>query len=185
MKLTNAVGLDDGMVAISSLSRAIGANVQLSDVGPLLWVLLRQIAPCDTIAIFIPDETRRHVSISYAAGVHAGALVGLTRPSSMGIVGWASVHRRALLNAEPMFDLGFRGSSSPALRSSLVVPIIHEDEVIAVLALYSTALLAFTEDQLDKLELLSDRLGVALADAVFGEEGRPVAKKPALRLVRS
>ena len=184
VKLTNAGGLDDGMVAISSLSRAMGPSVQLSDVGPLLWVLLRQVAPCDAMALFLPDETRRHVVIRYAAGAHAGALAGLTRPVSSGIAGWVAVNGRAILNSEPIFDLGFRGTSSPALRSSLVVPLVHGDEVIAVLALYSTTLLAFTEDQLDKLELLSGRLGVALIDAVVADEGRAPAKASLLRMVR-
>ena len=165
--------------------RALGPSVQLSDVGPLLWVLLRQIAPCDAMAVFLPDEGYRHLVIRYAAGVHAGELAGLTRPLSSGIAGWAAIHRRAILNAEPMFDLGFRANAAPALRSSLIVPILHGEDVIAVLALYSTTLLAFTEDQLDKLELLSGRLGVALVDAVFAEDGRPPAKTEPLRLVKS
>jgi GAF domain-containing protein len=181
----NALGLDDGMVAISSLSRALGTRVQLSDVGPLLWVLLRQIAPCDAMALFLPDKTGRYVVIRYAAGVHASGLAGITRPVSTGIAGWVAVNRRAILNSEPMFDLGFCANVSPALRSSLVVPICHGDAVIAVLALYSTALLAFTEKQLDKLDLLSGRLGVALADAVIAQEDRPVTKTSGIRMARS
>lgn len=184
MKLTNSGGLDDGMVAISSLSRAMGASVQLSDVGPLLWVLLRQVAPCEAMALFLPDQSERHVVIRYAAGVHAGALVGLTRPVSTGIAGWVAVNRRPILNSEPIFDLGFRANSSPALRSSLVVPILHGDTLIGVLALYSTTFLAFTEDQLDKLEVLGSPLGVALADAVQADTGRAVVKTSALRLAR-
>jgi GAF domain-containing protein len=182
VKPTNTGGLDDGMVAISSLSRAMGASVQLSDVGPLLWVLLRQVAPCDAMALFLPDDAQRHVVIRYAAGVHAGALAGLTRPVSTGIAGWVAVNRRAILNAEPMFDLGFRASSSPALRSSLVVPLVHGDAVIAVLALYSTTLLAFTEEQLDKLDLLSSRLAVALRHTLVAGDGRPAAKPSGLRM---
>jgi GAF domain-containing protein len=185
LKPTNAAGLDDGMVAISSLSRAMGASVQLSDVGPLLWVLLRQVAPSDAMALFLPDDTKRHVVIRYAAGLHAGALAGLTRPVSTGIAGWVAVNRRAILNAEPMFDLGFRSNAAPALRSSLVVPLLHGDAVIAVLALYSTRLLAFTEEQLDKLDLLSGRLGVALRHTLVAGENRPLAAKSVLQLVRS
>jgi GAF domain-containing protein len=184
VKPTNAGGLDDGMVAINSLSRAMGASVQLSDVGPLLWVLLRQVAPCDTMALFLPDPSQSHVVIRYAAGLHAGSLAGLVRPVSTGIVGWVAVNRRGILNSEPMFDLGFLANAAPALRSSLVIPLFHRDTVIAVLALYSTTLLAFTEDQLDKLDLLSDRLGVALRDAVVATEARPVTIK-SIRLVRS
>jgi GAF domain-containing protein len=173
------------MVAISSLSRAMGASVRLSDVGPLLWVLLRQAAPCDAMALFLPDPTRLLVELRYAAGLHASELAGVVRPVSTGIVGWVAVNRRAILNSEPMFDLGFRAVLAPALRSSLVVPVVHRDTVIAVLALYSTKLLAFTEDQLDKLDLLSGRLGVALHDAVVANEGRPAAKTSVIRSARS
>ena len=185
VKPTNATGLDEGMVAISSLSRAMGPNVRLSDVGPLLWVLLRQVAPCEAMALFLPDPSQLLVEINYAAGLHASELAGVVRPVSTGIVGWVAVNRRAILNAEPMFDLGFRANLAPALRSSLVVPVIHRDTVIAVLALYSTKLLAFTEDQLDRLDLLSGRLGVALHDAVIAGEGRTVAKTSAIRNARS
>ena len=185
MKLTSSGGFDDGMVAISSLSRAMGSSVRLSDVGPLLWVLLRQVAPCDSMVLFVPDETENHIVIRYAAGVHAGALAGVTRPVSTGIAGWVALNRRAILNAEPMFDLGFGANASPALRSSLVVPLVHGDTVIAVLALYSTTLLAFTEQQLDRLDLLSARLGAALADAVVPSEARRSAKTSALRMIRS
>jgi GAF domain-containing protein len=185
VKLTNAGRLDEGMMAISSLSRAMGPSVQLSDVGPLLWVLLRQIAPCDGMALFLPDHTGRHVVIRYAAGPHASALAGLTRPVATGIAGWVAVHGRTILNSEPMLDLGFRANLTPALRSSLVVPVIHGDTVIAVLALYSTALLAFTEDQLDKLDLLSGGLGIALRHAVVADEHRPPAKTSVISMVRS
>lgn len=185
MKLTNAVGLDDGMVAISSLSRAMGASVRLSDVGPLLWVLLRQVAPCDAMALFLPDVAQRLVVIKYAAGLHASELAGLVRPVSTGIVGWVAVHRRAILNSAPMFDLGFRANLSPALRSSLVVPVVHGDDVIAVLSLYSRDLLAFTEEQLDKLDLLSGRLGVALHDAVLASEDGGAAKTSTIRKIRT
>ena len=83
-----------------------------------------------------------------------------------------------------MFDLGFLANATPALRSSLVMPVFHGDDLIAVLALYSTTLLAFTEDQLDKLDLLSGRLGVALRDAVVANENGGAARPSTIRKVR-
>ncbi len=184
MKLTNAAGLDDGMVAISSLSRALGASVQLSDVGPLLWVLLRQIVPCDAMALFLPDETQDHVVVRYAAGAHAHVMHGVTRSTTTGIAGWVAVNRIPILNAEPVLDLGFRASASPALRSSVVAPLVDSDALIAVLALYSEDLLAFTDDHVRMLELLGPRLALALVDAVIADEDSLVAKSPVLRLVK-
>ena len=182
----NEVVLDDGLLAVSSLSRALDGTAQLSDVGALMWVLLRQIVPCDSLALFLPDDSHDHVVVRYAAGAHAHALRGVARPTATGVAGWAAVNRTPVVNAEPILDLGFRGGSAPALRSSIVVPLIDSDAVIAVLALYSKDLLAFTDDHLRVLELLAPRLASSLIDAVIAEEDAgAAARAPALRLVSS
>lgn len=183
MKL-NEVALDDGLLAISSLSRALGGTAQLSDIGSLIWVLLRQLIPCEALALFLPDETHDHVVVRFAAGAHAHALRGVTRPTSTGVAGWVAVNRKPVLNAEPVLDLGFRADSAPPLRSSLAVPLVEADALIAVLALYSKDLLAFTDDQLRILELLAPRLANALIDPVIAEEDSLAAKSPILRLVK-
>jgi GAF domain-containing protein len=180
--------LDDGLLAISSLTRAIGGNAQLSDVGALLWMLIPQVVPCDAMAVFLPDETHDHVVVRFAAGAHAHALRGVTRPTSTGIAGWVAVNRTSIINGEPVLDLGFRAESAPALRSSIVVPLVDSDALIAVLALYSKDLLAFSDDHLRVLELLAPNLAASMIDAVIADEDslypvrRPVAS---LKLVRS
>lgn len=180
--------LDDGLLAIGSLTRAIGGNAQLSDVGALLWMLIPQVVPCDAMALYLPDETHDHVVVRFSAGAHAHALRGVTRPTSTGMAGWVAVNRTPILNGEPVLDLGFRAESAPALRSSIVVPLVDSDALIAVLALYSKDLLAFSDDHLRVLELLAPNLAAAMIDAVIADEDslypvqRPVA---ALKLVRS
>jgi GAF domain-containing protein len=180
--------LDDGLLAVSSLTRALGGKAQLSDVGALVWMLMRQIVPCEAMALFLPDETHDHVVVRFAAGAHADALRGVTRPTATGVAGWVALNRTAILNGEPILDLGFRAQSSPALRSSVVVPLVESDALIAVMALYSKDLLAFSDEQLRALELLSPKLAAALIDAVIADEDslypvtRPIAS---LKLVKS
>lgn len=190
VKTNDVMLLDDGLLAVSSLSRALDGTARLSDVGALIWVLLRQMVPADALAIFLLDDTHDHVVVRYAAGAHAHALRGVTRPTATGVAGWVAVNRTPVVNAEPILDLGFRAGSAPALRSSVVVPLVESDAVIAVLSLYSKDLLAFTDDHVRVLELLAPRLATALIDAVIAEEdsGIPAeaqARGPALRLVKS
>ena len=188
---TPDVLLDEGLLAVSSLSRALDGTAKLSDVGALIWVLLRQIVPCDALAIFLLDDTHDHVVVRYAAGAHAHALRGVTRPTSAGVAGWVAVNRTPVVNAAPVLDLGFRTGATPALRSSVVVPLVDSDAVIAVISLYSKDLLAFTDDHVRVLELLAPRLAASLIDAVIAEEDADAAapataaKGPALRLVKS
>ena len=181
--------LDDGLLAIASLTRALGGTAQLADVGSLLWALIRQVVPCDAMALFLPDESHDHVVIRYAAGAHAHALRGVTRPTPQGVAAWVAVHRTTLANAEPILDLGFRATSSPALRSSLVTPLVDSDAVIAVLALYSKDLLAFSDDHVRVIELLAPRLAASMIDAVIADEDTLYPSVPrkvaSLRLVKN
>lgn len=187
---TEDVPLDDGLLAISSLTRALGGQAQLVDVGSLLWILIRQIVPCDAMALFLPDDAYDNVVVRFAAGAHAHALRGVARPMATGAAGWVAVSRMPVVNGEPVLDLGFRAESTPALRSSVVLPLIESDAVVAVLALYSKELLAFTDDNVRLLELLAPNLASSLIDVVIAEEDslcqtpRPFAPAP-LRLVRS
>jgi GAF domain-containing protein len=181
----NEMALDEGLLAISSLTRALGGTATLTDVGAVMWILLRQLVPADALALFLPDDTHDHVVVRYAAGVHAHALHGVARPTSTGIAGWVAVNRKPVMNAEPMLDLGFRADGAPALRSCLALPLIDSDAVIAVLALYSKDLLAFTDQHVDVLELLAPRLAASMVDAVIAEEDDQAAKSPLLRLVKS
>jgi len=179
---------DDGLLAIASLARALGGTAQLADIGSLLWALIRHVVPCDAMALFLPDEHHDHVVVRFAAGLRAGELRGLARPMPKGIAGWVAVSRTSVLNAEPILDLGFRATEDPALRSSLVAPLVDSDVVIAVLALYSKDLLAFTDDHVRVIELLAPRLAASMIDAVIAEEDRLVpqtsGKIGALSLVR-
>ena len=175
--------VDDGFQAITGLSRAVAAGVGLPDVGSLLWVVLRQMVPCDGMALFMLDPLRPQMVVRYAAGAHADLLEGVTRPAGTGIAGWVALHCRSVLNAEPIFDFGFRVSSTPALRSSVVVPLIDNGALVAVLALYSKDLLAFTDEHASILELLGPRLAVTLADAAVTQQGPEVEGRPMLRIV--
>jgi GAF domain-containing protein len=121
----------------------------------------------------------------YAAGAHARLLNGIARPVATGIAGWAAINRRSVLNAEPVFDLGVDARASHSLRSSAVVPLVDNGTVVAVLALYSKKLLAFTDDDLSLLELLGPRLALALSARSTGpaDDALPVVPRPVLHLV--
>jgi len=183
VRVTNEPIVTDGFQAITSLSRALGGRVELTDVGSLLWVVLRQMVPCESMAIFIPSASGSHVSVRYAAGAHAEELEGVRRPVSWGIAGWVAAHKRSVVNAEPIFDLGFRVSAAPILRSSVTVPLVDNGKVVAVLALYSKDFLGFTDEQATLLELLGPRLALSLADAAKPQILPVPEPRPAMRLV--
>jgi GAF domain-containing protein len=178
---------EDALAALDRLSHALAGNASLPDVGLLLWMLLREVAPSEAMAIFLPDEAHAHVVIRYAAGVHAAALEGIARPTGSGIAEWSAVSALAARNGDPSLDLGLRGSAAPALRSCLALPLIEDEAVVAVLVLYSTDADRYSAGDLRTLETLSPRLARALVDAVIADEDSrvPVRATRTLRLVHS
>ncbi|HTM24333.1 MAG TPA: GAF domain-containing protein [Vicinamibacterales bacterium] len=167
--------VSDALLAFASLSRAIDGRARLSDVGSLVWMLLRQVVPGDAMALFLLDDEQDEVVIRYAAGLHAPSLRGVTRPTGTGVAGWAAANRRSVLNGDPALDLGFRAESAPALRSCVVAPLLDTDTLVAVLAIYSTRPDAFGEDHARLLEVLGPNLAATLVDAVITDHDNAAA----------
>jgi GAF domain-containing protein len=172
-------GVSDALLAFASLSRALDGRARLSDVGSLVWMLLRQVVPGDAMALFLLDDEQDEVVIRYAAGLHAPSLLGVTRPMATGVAGWAAANRRSVRNADPALDLGFRAESAPPLESCVVAPLLDTDSLVAVLAIYSTRPDAFGEDHARLLELLGPSLAATLVDAVITDHDSAAAA-PAL-----
>jgi putative nucleotidyltransferase with HDIG domain len=176
-------GVSDGLLAVGSLSRAVEGNARLADVGALLWMIVPQILPCDTFAIFAADDARDEMVIRYAAGGHAQAIRGISRPSGTGIAGWVAANRTSAVNAEPAIDLGACASDpSRPLRSCLAAPLLDGEKAIAVIALYSATQAAYKDDHVRLLDLLAPRLASALR-GVHAPEFETVQPAPTLRLV--
>jgi putative nucleotidyltransferase with HDIG domain len=174
--------LNDGLLAVTSLSRAVSGGARVADVGALMWMVVRQVLPCEAMAVFLPDERTDHVTVRYAAGLHAASLRSVSRASGTGVAGWVAVNRRAALNSDPAMDLGLAAAAlAPGLRSCLAMPLIDNDVVVAVLALYRGQRDGFSEDDARLVELLAPRLAASLVEAISTER----SAAPSLKLVKT
>ena len=183
----NPSAVSDGLLAVTSLSRAMSGEARVADLGALFWTILGQVLPCDTMAIFAPDVEHDDIVVRYAAGLHASALRDLRKASGAGVAGWCAANTRSALNADPALDIGVRSTDMvPTLRACLAVPLVAGEMVVGVLALYRGARDGFCEDDLRLVELLAPRLARSLGAAIDGEDARhqPVLAGPSLSLVR-
>jgi putative nucleotidyltransferase with HDIG domain len=152
------------VLAVASLARAVSGEATIGDVGALTWMMLRQVVPCVSMAIFLRDEKQDAMIVQYADGAHASALRGARRTLGAGIAGWSAAHRRFVLNGDPAIDLGPGVISfSPPLRSSLTVPLAQDSNVLAVISLYASTPEAFTDDHARLLTLLAPSLATSIA----------------------
>jgi putative nucleotidyltransferase with HDIG domain len=184
----------DELVAFTSLSRAVRGEAGLSDVGALVWMMVRQVVPCESIALFLHDEAADAMVARYAAGSCAAALRQSRHAMSQGVVGWTAVNRRVIVNSEATIDVppGVLPNDVAEPHWMCAVPLVHEDSLAAVVALYSSNPMPFTEQHAQVLELLAPRLAAAIAalatrhTAADPVEALPAKRSPGadLRVVR-
>jgi len=157
-------GVSEELLGVSSLAKAVSGEASTADVGALSWMMLKQMLPCTSMGLFVPDEQHDTVVGCFAAGPHAASIRELTALPGDGIVGWVAAHRRPAINAEPALDFG-RGAASldPPLQSSLAVPLVHDGGLVAVLSVYASTKGAFSDDHVRLLDLLSPKLAASLA----------------------
>jgi putative methionine-R-sulfoxide reductase with GAF domain len=179
----------EGLLAITSVARTLTGDARLADVGGLLWMILRQSVPCDAMAIYLIDDDRGHVAVRFAAGDHAEAIRHVTRPIGTGIAGAVAVHWKAMVNGDPAFDLGRCAiDSAHPLRSCLAMPLVADESLIAILAIYSEAPAAYSNDHARLLDLVAARLADAMVDlAIIEEDLQPSQARvaPPLQLVKA
>jgi transcriptional regulator with GAF, ATPase, and Fis domain len=181
--------ISDGLLAVTSLARALSGEARVADVGALLWTSLRQVLPCEAMGIFLPDEGTDEVTVRYAAGAQAAAMKHVRKATGDGIAGWCAVNRRPAVNADPALDFGLRVSeTAPSLGSCLALPLVSGEQFVGVLALYRARRNGFTEDDLRLVELLAPRVAASLDAAIDIDTDDaivPPVPAPALKLVRT
>jgi putative nucleotidyltransferase with HDIG domain len=152
------------VLAVASLARAISGDATIADVGALTWMMLRQVVPCASMGIFLYDESADAVTMQYADGMHAMSIRGMRQTLGAGVAGWSAANRRFVLNGDPAIDLGPAVLSlSPPLRSSLTIPLMQDNTLVAVISLYASTPEGFTDDHARLLTLLSPSLATSIA----------------------
>jgi hypothetical protein len=184
----------DEIVAFTSLARAVSGEAALSDLGAVVWVMVRQVVPSTGLALFVPDEATDSIVARYAAGPYAPALRTARYGMSHGPVGWSAVNRRMIVNGDALIDVDAVDTTSAGAPPHWVctLPLVHEGNCLAVLALYAPKASPFAEQQAQLLELLAPRLADAVATittkhaAANPVETLPAAKPraAALRVLR-
>lgn len=155
---TSEPAVTEEALAVASLARALAGDASVSDLGALVWMLLRQLVPCEACCLFLPDG-RDAVVAQYSAGLPGHA----PRPRmaiGTGIAGWVAAARRPALNADPALDLG-AAASDAGLSASLTIPLTHNGTLVAVLSAYASA--PFGDDHERLLALLAPRMALAVA----------------------
>jgi GAF domain-containing protein len=115
----------------------------------------------DALVAFYEYDSQIDQLVRVAAdGPAAGVALQRIWPGQ-GVSGWVAANRRPMANSDAALDLGDDAArANPPLRFCVSVPIVHDNELLAVLTVYAPN--AFSESDQGLIEMLADELAPVL-----------------------
>ncbi|HWP46186.1 MAG TPA: PAS domain S-box protein [Candidatus Limnocylindrales bacterium] len=147
------------------------AHLSLKDLLPKLLNRLKELLDADTIVILLVAEDEQHLVVKASIGLEGEVAEGLQIPIGQGIAGRIAVDRETLivndLATEEVESLVLRAKG---IRSIVGVPLMVEGRVIGVVHAGAFRPYRFTDRDALLLQLVADRIGLAIEHARLYEE---------------
>jgi putative nucleotidyltransferase with HDIG domain len=157
--------------ALAEFGARLGAALSLEDTLSLLAVRVKHLVAHDSMAVYVVRN--KDLVPEFVSGENFRLFSSLRIPVGEGLSGWVVQNCKPILNGNPSVEPGYLNDPSrfSTLRSALAVPLEGASGVIAVLALYRVNVDAFTRDELNVLQAVGTKLGVAIENALKHTRG--------------
>jgi signal transduction histidine kinase len=147
------------------------AHLELEDLLAVLLPRIREILEADTCAVLLLDEETNELVARSAVGIEEEVEQGVRIPFGKGFAGRIAAHRRPVI----LEDVDHADVVNPILRekgikSMLGVPLLVRADAIGVLHVGTLTRRLFTQDDTDLLQLVADRVAVAIERAQLHEQ---------------
>jgi signal transduction histidine kinase len=158
---------------LQQITDAALAHLQLDQLLPELLTRVREMLGADTSAILLLDEQERELIAWAAVGLEEEVERGIRIPIGQGFAGRVAAERRPII----LDDVDHADVLNPVLRekgvkSLLGVPLLIEGSVLGVMHVGTLSPRLFTQDDLGLLQLVADRVSVAIDHARLFEAER-------------
>ena len=170
--MAGAVGVSrERLQRLQALTDAALAHLELDQLLGSLLVRVREMLDGDTCAVLLLDEQTNELVARAAVGIEEEVEQGVRIPVGRGFAGRVAAERRAVV----LDDVDHADVLNPLLREkgikSLVgVPLLVRGEAIGVLHVGVLRHRAFTQDDVELLEMVADRVAIAVERAQLHEE---------------
>jgi putative nucleotidyltransferase with HDIG domain len=161
-KLSTDVKVERGLAPDAGFADSGEGSLSLDDILSLLSARLRPLVAHDAMAVYL---RKSDVLIpGYVSGDNFRLFSSLRIPLGEGLSGWVAQHHKPILNGNPLVEPGYLNGAKQysTLRSALAVPLEGSAGVTAVLALYRADQDAFSKDDMEVVEAIVFRLGIAI-----------------------
>ncbi len=157
---------------IEALGQQLARASSVEDICNRMGETMVTLLPHDQIRILLVNEDRLRLDVVYLRGSDRPEYTDVTRANAAvdvgeGIAGWvAETKRGAVLgDAERHPKAAHVPGTALIDESMLVVPVVFQDEVLAVIAVIKVGLNQYSLDQLRLLTILGNQAAVAMANA--------------------
>ena len=160
----------DTLETLAEIGREMSSILDLDALLTRIASLTKRLVDYRTFGILLLDENTEELEMKLAVRYGKGAESKHVRLGD-GLVGWAALHREAVLVSDVSTDPRYINMVDDA-RSELVIPMLIKDRCIGVFDLESPELDAFTKEHKELLTLLASQAAVAIDNARLYEEVR-------------
>jgi PAS domain S-box-containing protein len=158
---------------LARVTEAALAHVSLRDLLDALLERIAEVLDADTAAILLLDETGERLTIRATVGFEEELRHAVPIPVGKGLAGRVAATRAPAL----VHDLDEIELASPVLRargikSLVAIPLVVEDSTIGVVHVGSVMPRHFAQDDARLLELIADRIALAINQSALHEAQR-------------
>ena len=138
------------------------SHLNLDDLFREVLRRLDGILTTDTIAIFLLTEDGKYLTICATRGLEEDMNQDLRIPVGQGFAGQIAVHRQPLIVSDTSQIEGVSQVLRKNIHSMVGVPLLVDDRVIGVIYIGTKDLHLFTEDDVELLQRVADRIARAV-----------------------
>jgi diguanylate cyclase (GGDEF)-like protein/putative nucleotidyltransferase with HDIG domain len=146
----------DEMLAIYDIARALAGQVSLPDAGDVIAKHLQRLIPSSLCVFYLYDVENDELEARHAVGDGATLVRGLKVSLGQRLSGWVAANRQSIANSDAELDLGaVAHAPSVMLRNTLSTPLVADDKLVGVLALYTSQQAGFTDAHRRVIEMVA------------------------------
>lgn len=148
------------------IAQAMGSSLSLGSVLTELLTRTAALIPATTSVVLLQEKEEERLRVVHAMGRDAEAFWEQLMPLGQGISGWVFLHQESLCNSDPRLDFNALGLEvGRDYRASLVAPLLKNQQVLGVLAMYSVGSDLYTSEHTRILESIARLAGDAIVNA--------------------
>jgi diguanylate cyclase (GGDEF)-like protein/putative nucleotidyltransferase with HDIG domain len=170
---------------MAAVCDVVHSLAELETFGQVSQVIVNRalaLLPAETAILYVKSPVAPELAAVAVEGRYGEKLQGMVVQVGEGIAGWVAQQQQPMVNASAMLDIArrFTPQEDVELSAATAVPMLHEANVLGVLAVYTEGYGVLTEHHLHLLNILSEHAAAAIQNVRRMEQHRELAYTDAL-----